>query len=264
MPVCFTIVEYTTQLFCRDLISVTEQADRGATDRPAFPTEKIPSGYWCLAKPRTVQAADVMQRQAVQPEIAGLQGQMAIGDGGRGVEAGVAQHDPARLALAAAGRNDQRDARRQFAGPVHRTVAVDRPERPIFKAAGVGVAGEVEAVAGNDERRRAAFQCRTQRAGLGQQFGERPVLPGVAQGKRFRPTPGGGKSDQEIRAAGGCGVPAQAQARRMMRSVFASSTSAWVPSAAFPWARTAARTRSAASLSAMPASRRCTGMRRLR
>ena len=66
--------------------------------------------------------------------------------------------------------------------------------------------------------------------------------------------------------ATGCrgGVPVQAQARRMMRSVFASSTSAWVPSAALPWARTAARTRSAASLSAMPASRRCTGMRRLR
>ena len=66
--------------------------------------------------------------------------------------------------------------------------------------------------------------------------------------------------------ATGCrgGIPVQAQARRMMRSVFASSTSAWVPSAALPWARTAARTRSAASLSAMPASRRCTGMCRLR
>ncbi len=66
--------------------------------------------------------------------------------------------------------------------------------------------------------------------------------------------------------ATGCrgAIHAQAQARRMMRSVFASSTSAWVPSAALPWARTAARTRSAASLSAMPASRRCTGMRRLR
>jgi hypothetical protein len=59
-------------------------------------------------------------------------------------------------------------------------------------------------------------------------------------------------------------IPVQAQARRMMRSVLASSTSAWVPSAALPWARTAARTRSAASLSEMPASRRCTGMCRLR
>ena len=144
------------------------------------------------AAPENRLAADVVERQASQPEIARVQRQMLVGGGRCSVETGVAQHHAARLTLAAAGRDDERDAVRNAGGRRRVTVAVNRKKSPIFKAARIGVTGEVEAGAGNDDRRWGAPQVSAQRAGIRQQFGEGPALPGATQRKRPRPALGSG------------------------------------------------------------------------
>ena len=104
------------------------------------------------AAPENRLAADVVERQASQPEIARVQRQMLVGGGRRSIQIGVAQHHAARLTLAAAGRDDERDAVRNAGGRRRAAVAVNRKKSPIFKAARIGVTGEVEAGAGNDDR----------------------------------------------------------------------------------------------------------------
>ena len=97
----------------------------------------------------------------------GSQRQVVVRGAGRGIEIGVAQHDAARFALAAAGCNDEGDAGRQglVCDPCG---AVDRLERAIFQAAGEGVAGQVETAAGSDQRVARSVDGRRQRRCFGQ------------------------------------------------------------------------------------------------
>lgn len=95
--------------------------------------------------PEDGETANVVKRQAVQPEIAGQQGQVAIRGGGCRIEIGIAEHDAARVALAAAGRDDERNVWRQRRGRNGQLVAVDWLEWPISGTAGEGVSGQVKA-----------------------------------------------------------------------------------------------------------------------
>ena len=101
------------------------------------------------AAPEDGLAADMVERQAVQPQIAGAERQALVGGGRRGIEIGGAQQHGARPAFAAAGRDDQcggggqLSRRRIVARP-----AVDRPERTILQAGDTGQAGQFEAAAG--------------------------------------------------------------------------------------------------------------------
>ena len=59
------------------------------------------------ATPQDALAADMVERQAVQPQVAGPQTQAGVGGGSGGIELGVAEQHGARPAFAAAGRNEQ-------------------------------------------------------------------------------------------------------------------------------------------------------------
>ena len=106
------------------------------------------------AAPEDRKAADMVKGQAVQPQVAGLQVEVPVRCGGSGVETGIAEHDVARYAFAAAGRNDDGDIGRQAVTRPRcfLTVAVDRQKGPIFQAASKSVAGQVEAAAGNTQQ----------------------------------------------------------------------------------------------------------------
>jgi hypothetical protein len=86
------------------------------------------AGPGARAAPENGLAADVVERQASQPEVAGAHSSCG------GIKIAVTQHDCLGLAFAATGTDDQRDVWGKR-GALIRNVAVDRPECPIFYAA---------------------------------------------------------------------------------------------------------------------------------
>ena len=69
---------------------------------------------------------------------------------------------------------------------MNRPVAVDRPKGPFFKAAGKGMADQIEAAGGQDEWLARAGKAVVKRGGVGQQRRESPALLAKAQGQPLR------------------------------------------------------------------------------
>jgi hypothetical protein len=144
------------------------------------------------AAPQDALAADVVERQAVQPAVAGLQVQAGVGGAGGTVElAGTEQH-LAGLALAAAGRDDQCrvDGAVGDGGGLFRSAG---QQGLLPGAAGMGGEGQVEAAAGACPWRagRGCAGARHLGKHLGMQFGEGPAPVAGKQGAALRPGPGG-------------------------------------------------------------------------
>ena len=98
------------------------------------------------AAPEDGLAADVIERQAGQPEVARAQRQALVRGAGGGIEIVLGQLYGFGPAFAAAGADDQGGIG-GGRGVARKRVVVNRPKRSIFQAAGVGMQGKIEAAA---------------------------------------------------------------------------------------------------------------------
>ena len=144
------------------------------------------------AAPEDGLAADMVKRQAVQPEIAGTERQALVGGGSGGIEIGGTQQDGARLAFTAAGRDDQRGCGGQGSGRrIIARAAVDWPERAILQAGGTGQVGQLKAATAGAPGLAGICLAGGEGCATGQPFGERPVLVASDQRRGFRRLTGG-------------------------------------------------------------------------
>jgi len=141
------------------------------------------------AAPEDGLAADVIERQAVQPEVVGAQAEPGIRRVGCGSELAGAEEDGTRPAFAAAGRDDQR----HIVGAVARGQPALRrlwPEGAAGQTAGPGVAGQRQAVAAAGQRCPRGAKAGGQMHDLIPQGGMRPLALAATHGRGLRPAAG--------------------------------------------------------------------------